>query len=91
MDDLTGQCACLSLHTKERQTIPLTPVLENNNRVLVAKLFTKRHVNVEVLSRTLKSVWRFANDFEVHDLASKIVLLLFTHEDDAQKVILHGP
>ena len=53
MDDLTGQCARLSLHTKERQTVSLTPVLENNNRVLVVKLFTKRHVNVEALSRTL--------------------------------------
>nr|POE90306.1 hypothetical protein CFP56_68285 [Quercus suber] len=85
MDDLTGQWTRLSLHTKERQTIPLTPVLENNNRVLVAKLFTKRRVNVEALSRTLKSMWRFAQDFEVRDLASNTVLILFTHEADAQK------
>ena len=91
MDDLTGRCARLSLHKKERQTIPLSPVLENNNRVLMAKLFTKRRLNVEALSRTLKSMWRFAQDFEVHDLASNTVLLLFTHEADAQKVISQGP
>ncbi|KAL0005596.1 hypothetical protein SO802_013157 [Lithocarpus litseifolius] len=91
MDDITRQCARLSLHTKERQTIPLTSVFETNNRVLVAKLFTKRRVNVEALSRTLKSMWRFVQDFEVRDLASNTVLLLFTHEGDAQKVISQGP
>ncbi|XP_050253663.1 uncharacterized protein LOC126699735 [Quercus robur] len=91
MDDLKGRCARLSLHKKERQTIPLTPVLENNNKVLVAKLFTKRRLNVEALSRTLKSMWRFAQDFEVRDLASNTVLLLFTHEADVQKVISQGP
>ncbi|KAL0012258.1 hypothetical protein SO802_007366 [Lithocarpus litseifolius] len=91
MDDITRQCARLSLHTKERQTIPLTSVFETNNRVLVANLFTKRRVNVEALSRTLKSMWRFVQDFEVRDLASNTVLLLFTHEGDAQKVISQGP
>ena len=90
MDDLTGQCARLSLHAKERQTIPITPVLENNNRLAMAKLFTKRRVNVEALSQTLKSMWRFSQDFEVRDLASNIVLLLFTYEVDAQKVISQG-
>ena len=90
MDDLTGQCARLFLHVKECQTIPITPVLENNNRLAVAKLFTKRRVNVEALSQTLKSMWRFAQDFKVRDLASNTVLLLFTHEADAQKVISQG-
>ncbi|KAK7846346.1 hypothetical protein CFP56_008132 [Quercus suber] len=56
MDDLTGQCARLSLHTKECQTIPLNSVIENKGRVLVVKLFTKRRVNVESLARTLKSI-----------------------------------
>ena len=91
MDDLTGRCARLSLHKKERQTIPLSPVLENNNRVLMAKLFTKCRLNVEALSRTLKSMWRFAQDFEVRDLALNTVLLLFTHKADAQKVISQRP
>nr|POE73744.1 hypothetical protein CFP56_78923 [Quercus suber] len=46
---------------------------------------------MEALSRTLKSMWRFAQDFEVRDLASNTVLILFTHEADAQKVISQGP
>ena len=35
-------------------------------------------------------MWRFALDFEVRDLASNTVLLLFTLEADAQKVISQG-
>ena len=91
MDDFTGQCARLSLHTKECQTILLTHILENNNKLVVAKLFTKRRVNVKALSQTLKSMRRFAQDFEVRDLASNTVLLLFTHKADVQKVISQGP
>ncbi|KAK7826970.1 hypothetical protein CFP56_031566 [Quercus suber] len=91
MDDLTGQCAHLSLHTKECQTIPLTSAIENNNRVLVAKLFTKRRVNIESLARTLKSMWRFAQDFKVRDLTQNTILLLFTHEINVQKIIPQGP
>ncbi|KAK7835583.1 hypothetical protein CFP56_023358 [Quercus suber] len=36
-------------------------------------------------------MWRFAQDFEVRDLALNTILLLFTHEADVQKVILQGP
>ena len=59
MDDITRQCARLSLHTKERQTIPLTFVFETNNRALVAKLFTKRRVNVEAQNIISQGPWSF--------------------------------
>ena len=44
MDDLTGKWARLSLNTQESQMVPLAPTIEDNARVLVAKLFTKRRV-----------------------------------------------
>ena len=91
MEDFTGQCVRLLLHTEECQTIPLTSVIEHNSRVLVAKLFTKRRVNVESLARTLKSMWRFAQDFEVRDLTQNTVLQLFTLESDVQKILSQGP
>ena len=50
MEDLVGQCAHFSLHTKECQTIPLAQDMKDNNKVLVAKLFTKCRVNMEALS-----------------------------------------
>ena len=91
MDDLTGKWARLSLNTRETQTIPLAPKVENNNRVLVAKLFTKHRVNIEALSRTLKTMWRSIQNFEVRDLTSNTVLIFFSDEADAKKILSQGP
>ena len=49
MDDITGKCASLSLNMKEAQIANLAPDVVKNNRILVARLFTKRRVNVEAL------------------------------------------
>ena len=87
MEDLVGQCARLSLQTKEYQTISLTSEVEDNSKTLVAKLFTKLRINIEALSRTLKSMWRFVQDFEVRDLTANTVLLLFMDEADTQKIL----
>ncbi|KAL0007876.1 hypothetical protein SO802_009378 [Lithocarpus litseifolius] len=91
MDNLTGKCARLSLSAKESQMVTLTPVIENNSRVLVAKLFTKRKVNAEALSRTLKSMWRSVQDFEIRDLGSNIVLIIFSEEADTHKILSQQP
>ena len=91
MDDLTGKWARLSLNTLETQTIPLAPEVENNNRVLVAKLFTKRRVKIEVLSRTLKTMWRSIQNFEVHDLTSNTILILLSDEANAKKILSQEP
>uniref|UniRef100_A0A7N2LPN5 DUF4283 domain-containing protein n=1 Tax=Quercus lobata TaxID=97700 RepID=A0A7N2LPN5_QUELO len=91
MEELTGKWARLSLNTRECQTIPLAPGVENNSKILVAKLFTKRRVSMEALSRTLKSMWRSIKDFEVRDLTSNTVLILFSDEADAVKIISQGP
>ena len=46
---------------------------------------------MEALSRTLKSMWRSIKDFEVRDLTSNTVLILFSDEADAVKIISQGP
>ena len=78
MDDLTGRWAKLSLNTQESQTVPLASDIEDNSKVLVAKLFTKRIPSMEALSRTLKSMWCSIQDFELRDLGSNTVLILFS-------------
>ena len=61
--------------------------IKNNARVLVAKLFTKHSVNMEALLRTLKSIWCSIQEFEIRDLRSNIILLLFSNEVDALKIL----
>ena len=45
---------------------------------------------MEALSRTLKSMWRSIKDFEIHDLTSNTVLILFSDEANAMKIISQG-
>ena len=90
MDDLAKQWARLSLKAKENQTIDLPPAVECNSRILVAKLFTKRKVNLEALTRTLRSMGRSIQTFEVRDLGSNTVLLIFEDESVPQKLMMQG-
>jgi len=91
MDDLTGKWARLSLNTQENQIVLLAPTFENNARVLVAKLFTKRRVNMDALLRTLKSMWCSIQEFEIRDLSSNTILLLFSNKADALKILSQQP
>ena len=70
-----------------QKLVNLTPEIENNSRMLVAKLFTKRRVNIEALSRTLRSMWRFVQNFEVRDLGANTVLILFESETNPLKIL----
>ena len=91
MDDITGKCVSLSLNTKEAQTVSLAPDIVNNSRILVARLFTKRRVNVEALVRTLKSMWRSVQNFEVRDLGSNTVLIIFDDDAAPMRILTQGP
>lgn len=91
MDDFTGKWARLSPNTQESQTVALALNFENDSRVLIAKLFTKRRVNMEALLRTLKSMWCSLQDFELRDLGSNTVLILFSSEADSLKILSQQP
>nr|POE84005.1 hypothetical protein CFP56_54796 [Quercus suber] len=82
MEDLATKWERLSLKAKEHDTVALPLVVESNSRVLVARLFTKRRVNLEALTRTLRSVWCTVQTFEVRDLGSNIALILFDNDAD---------
>lgn len=91
MDDLISIWARLSLKVKENDTVNLPPIVESNSMVLVARLFTKRRVNLEALTRTLRSMWRSVQTFEVRDLGFNTVLILFNDEANPQKILSQGP
>ena len=97
MDDITGKWANLSLNSKESHTVDLvTPDTNNtnnntNNRVLVAKFFTKRRPNMDAITQTLRSMWRSGGNFEIRELGANIVLILFDDETDVNRILLQGP
>ena len=91
MDDIARKWDCLSLNQKESQTVPLTPEVTGDGKVLVAKFFTKRHINIEAVFWTLKSMWKIEKSFNIHDLGSNTTMILFNNEDDLDHILMRGP
>lgn len=59
--------------------------------VLTAKFFTRRNVNVEVVAKTFRPIWRTRGNFEVCDGKDNVLLIAFEMEVDAEKVIQGQP
>lgn len=91
MDDIARKWDRFSLNQKESQTVSLTPDVTGDGRVLVAKFFTKRHINMEVVFRTLKSMWKTEKSFDIRDLGSNTAMIIFYDEDDLDCILLCGP
>ena len=62
-----------------------------NGKVLVAKFFTKRQINMEAILHTLKSTWKTEKSFDIRDLGSNMVLILFDEEYNLDHILMHGP
>ena len=77
MEAITNKCANLKLLEKEGSEVDLDLPRVNQGLVLARKFCTKRKVNLEVVGRALRSVWRTKKDFEVSDMEEKRVLFLF--------------
>ena len=91
MEDITSKWDRLSLNQIENQTVSLTPTVTGNGKVLVAKFFTKRRIDMEAILRTLKSMWKTKKSFDIGDLSSNMVLILFDEEYDLDHILMHGP
>ena len=90
MEDLTGWWENLSLKTRESTTFSLSDNEVENSRVLVAKFFTKRRINLEATIRTLKSMWGDGGNFDVRDLGNNTTMLIFDDEDDPKRILMQG-
>ena len=66
-------------------------VLQNKEFVLAAKFLTKRALNVEVVGRTFKPLWRTKKDFKVREAGDHILLFVFELESDAERVLANEP
>lgn len=82
MEDLAGHWARLSINARESQNINLSNNEVDNSKVLVAKFFTKRRINLEATTRTLKSMWRSRRSFDVRDFGNNMAMISFEDEDD---------
>ena len=90
MDDITHKWDRLSLKLKESQIVPLTSNLTDDGKVLVAKFFTKWRIDMEAVFQTLKSMWKTEKSFDIRDLGSNVVMILFDDEYNQDHILMRG-
>lgn len=91
IDDFTSKWSRFSLKPKETQTVPLTSNPTGDDKVLVAKFFTKRRLNKEAVFWTLKNMWKTEKSFDIRDLGSNTVMILFDDEFNLDHILMWGP
>lgn len=91
MEGTTNQCAGLKLLEREGNEVDLAPTVRKHGCVLAGKFCTKRRVNLELVARVLKTVWRTEDNFEVYNMGDNNAIFHFSHKEDLDKVLLLGP
>lgn len=76
---------------EEGKHMDLSKKKKEGKLVLAAKFFTQQSVNIEVVARTFRPLWRTRRDFEVSDTRNNIVLFEFDLEVDVEKILMGKP
>ena len=91
MEDLASRWKKLSLSEAEGKKCDLSKDKKQLEHVLAAKFFTRRPINVEVVARTFRPIWRTKRKFEVSLMGDNILLFEFELETNIEKVLQGEP
>ncbi|XP_075656424.1 uncharacterized protein LOC142626476 [Castanea sativa] len=91
MEEISNMCAGLKLSDKESSEIDIVPPIQNAGFILAGKFYMKRRINMELVARVLKTIWKTEWNFEVCDLGENRALFQFEKRDDLEKIVLLGP
>ena len=76
MENLEEAWTRLSLSEHEGEVFTFENQVCRKEYTLTAKFFTKRAININVVARTLKPLWRTKQDFEMQDMGNHILLFV---------------
>ena len=91
MEDLSKQWTKLSLLDKEGDKITLGKNRGSNEHIIAAKFLTRRALNVDVVGRTFKPLWRAINGFTIKNMGNHILLFVFENQEDVHWVLFSEP
>lgn len=60
-------------------------------KVIAAKFFTRRVLNMEAIARTFKPLWQTKKRFDVKYMGNQVVLFVFSEGSNADRVLLGEP
>ena len=93
MEDIISEWEKLSLTAEEGTKLSLTKSknLKRKEYVLAAKFLTRCAINVDVIGRTFKPLWRARNEFKIREVGDHVLLFIFELESDAERVLAQQP
>ncbi|KAL0015766.1 hypothetical protein SO802_002835 [Lithocarpus litseifolius] len=91
MEQLTMSWNNLSLSDKERSGFILPEDHRRGEFVTVAKFFTSRFLQMEVVASTCRQLWRMTNGFRVRNQGNNIVFFVFDNLANVDKILKSQP
>ena len=91
MEDFSVMWKKLSLSEEEENEYNGQIFETTGGKVLAAKFFTRRVLNMEAIARTFKQLWQTKKSFEIKGMGSHMVLFVFSDKMDANRVLLGEP
>ena len=91
MESLEDMWKSFSLTYKEGFNVDLVDTEQQPENILAAKFLTPRVLNMDVVARTFKPLWKTRHGFTVQDLGSNKIAFVFEDAMDLERVIVNEP
>ena len=88
MKDHTRSWQKLSLTNKEGVNVDLKENRKVHGFSLAAKFFSRRSLNIDVVVRTFRPLWRTKASFQASDAKQNYMVFNFDLEEDVEKVLM---
>ena len=91
MEEIDNMWQRLSLNETKGDRSNLGFATHEETYSLAANFFTKHVINVEVVTRTFKQLWRTEKGFSARDMGDNLLLFEFEDEVDLERVLFSEP
>ncbi|KAK9993551.1 hypothetical protein SO802_023254 [Lithocarpus litseifolius] len=91
MEDLAEKWNSLSLSEKEKTGFVLPRDQQTREFMLAARFLTPRFLNMEIVARTFKQLWRSMNGFKIRNQKDHRVLFVFDNLGAVDQILKNQP
>ena len=91
MKDLAEQWSNFSLSEREKTGFVLNKDQQTGEFIIAVQFLTPRFLNMEVMARTFKQLWRSINGFKIRNHQDHRVLFVFDNLTDVDRILQSQP
>ncbi|KAL0014215.1 hypothetical protein SO802_001284 [Lithocarpus litseifolius] len=91
MEDLAEKWSHLTLSERENTGFVLQNDQQTGEFIIAAQFLTPRFLNMEILARTFKQLWRSTNGFRIRNQKGNRVLFVFDNVGEVDRILKNQP